>query len=174
MKKAISTLLGAAAIILFAPALVGAALPQAIRFQGYLTASGTPINAPTLMTLSLYSLNLARNNPVWRGPQPEIPVNGGSYDIQMGAVVPITAPLYIPFWQGVKVGTDAEIAPLQPRATSGYAFTAPNGSSVGPGNDSTVDKVAGNLTMVVKTVLGTSVAMVLIIFFLGFILATLP
>jgi len=109
------------ALIIAAVAM--AAVPQSINYQGYLkNTAGTPVNTATNIRFSLYSSNPARNNPVWMESKSVTPSNG-IYSTQLGSVTPIAAPFDVPYWLGVKVAGDAEMA-LQPLASAPYAMKA--------------------------------------------------
>ncbi len=122
--------LASAAIALAAPSF--ASLPRTLSYQGYLRDnSGVPVSASTSITFSLYSSNPARSNPVWRETQSVTPANG-LYSTQLGSVTPITAPFDVPYWLGVKVASDPEMA-LQPLSSTGYAVRAAVANSVTTG-----------------------------------------
>jgi len=106
-------------------ALAFADVPKTINYQGYLTATGgIPATGPLGMTFSLYSSNPPRNgNYIWRETQPAVPVTNGIYSTQLGSVIPITAPLDVPYYLGVKVESDNEM-PLQPLTSVPYALRA--------------------------------------------------
>jgi YVTN family beta-propeller protein len=122
-------------------ALAFAGVPQTINYQGYLkSAAGTPVTTTTPVRFSLYSSTPARNNPVWRETKDVSPVNG-IYSTQLGSVIPITAPFDVPYYLGVKVASDSEMA-LHPLASSPYALragTAESASSVGGQSLSSLD-----------------------------------
>ncbi len=100
-----------------------AALPQTISYQGFLKdGAGVPVNGATTITFSLYSSSPARNNPVWRESRSVTPTNG-IYSTQLGSLTPITAPFDVPYWLGIRVASDPEMA-LQPLSSTGYAFRA--------------------------------------------------
>ena len=102
--------------------LAFAGVPWTINYQGYLTFKGSPASGTVNMTFSLYSSAKPRNNPVWRETQDVTPVNG-TYSIQLGSTTPITAPFDVPYYLGVKAGTDTEMSP-QPLSSVPYAQRA--------------------------------------------------
>lgn len=105
-----------------------AAPPRTISYQGYLKNNdGTPVNTGTNVRFSFYSSSLPRNNPVWRESQSVTPTNG-IYSVQLGAVTPVTAPFDVPYWLGVQVGSDSEMAP-QPLDSVPYALRAATANS---------------------------------------------
>ncbi len=123
-----------------------AALPQTMNYQGYLKdGAGAPVNGATSITFSLYSSSPARSNPVWRESRSVTPTNG-IYSVQLGSVTPITAPFDVPYWLGVKVASDPEMA-LQPLSSTGYAFRAGVAESVASSGGSSATITAGGQTM---------------------------
>ena len=115
---------GAVCIVTLFTALAFAGIPQTINYQGYLknTATGAPASGTVSMTFSLYSSATPRNNPLWRETKDVSPVNG-IYSTQLGSTTPITAPFDVPYYLGVKAGSDAEMA-LQPLSSVPYALKA--------------------------------------------------
>ena len=110
-------------------ALAFAGVPRTINYQGYLTFKGTPATGPINMTFSLYSSNPARKNPVWQETQAKIPLTNGVYTVQLGAVNPVKAPFDVPYYLGVQVEGDPEMA-LQPLSSVPYAMRAISADSV--------------------------------------------
>jgi len=116
-------------VICILAALACAEVPQTINYQGYLkNSSGTPVSATTTVRFSLYSSNPARNNPVWRETKNVTPANG-IYSTQLGSVAPVTAPFDVPYWLGIKVAADNEMA-LQPLGSVPYALRAKQADGV--------------------------------------------
>jgi hypothetical protein len=115
-----------------------AATPQTINYQGYLkNTDSTPVTAPTSVRFSLYSSNPARDNPVWQETKDITPANG-IFSTQLGSVAPITAPFDVPYWLGVKVAGDNEMA-LQALSSLPYALRAGVADAYGDGSiDSTM------------------------------------
>lgn len=108
-------------IISLAASPVSAALPQTIGFQGYLTTStGEPINGQVNITFSLYK---ADNSVIWTETQTDVAVNKGVYSAQLGSVVSLNAlPFDEPYYLGVAVANDPEMAPRQVLTSVGYAM----------------------------------------------------
>lgn len=135
-------------LILVSVAMAG--VPGAINYQGYLKDSaGVPVSTATSIRFSLYSSNPPRSNPVWTETKSVAPSNG-IYSTQLGSVMPITAPFDVPYWLGVKVAGDAEMA-LQPLASAPYALTA---GGIGPGSLTLNSDVATNKALIVKGATG--------------------
>ena len=130
------------AVTLIIATLAFAGVPHTINYQGYLKdgKTGAPVSVKTSVVFALYSSNPARSNPVWQEDKDVTPANG-IYSTQLGSTRPITAPFDVPYWLGVKVGGDAEMA-LQPLSSVPYALragTAESASSVGGQSLSSLD-----------------------------------
>lgn len=106
----------------FSPA--NAAIPYTINYQGYLTdAVGSPVNGTVSMTFSLYTV-ASGGTALWTEPQNVI-VSGGIYSVILGSVSTLTPLAFdIPYWLGVRVGSDAEMTPRVQLTSVGYAFTS--------------------------------------------------
>lgn len=123
-----------------------AAVPGTINYQGYLmNTDGTPVSAPTSIRFSLYSSSPNRNNPVWQDTQSLTPANG-IYSIELGKTKPITVPFDVPYYLGIKAGTDAEMA-LQALSSVPYARRA---ASVDSGTQTLQTGGASNVGLIVK------------------------
>jgi len=144
MRSTISWTLALVAVA----ALSFAGVPQTITYQGYLKDSaGTPVSAPTSIRFSLYSSYPARNNPVWRETKSVTPANG-IYSTQLGSATPLTAMFDVPYWLGVKVGTDSEMS-LQELSSVPYARRA---VSLDSGTQALQTGGADNFGLIVKGV----------------------
>jgi hypothetical protein len=120
-------------LLLALAAFAIAAPPQTINYQGYLrNTAGTPVSSETTIRFSLYSSNPARNNPVWRETKSITPSNG-IFSTQLGSTTPVTAPFDVPYWLGVKVAGDDEMA-LQALSSTGYALRAGVADAYGEGS----------------------------------------
>jgi|GEM_PF-1066872 len=109
-----------------------AATPRTINYQGFLkNADGTPVAVSTRVVFSFYSSNPARNNPVWRESRSVTTING-VYSLQLGTETPLTAPFDLPYFLGIQVGGDAEMA-LQPLSGVPYALRAAVADNVASG-----------------------------------------
>jgi len=106
----------------FSPA--NAAIPYTINYQGYLTdAMGSPVNGTVSMTFSLYTV-ASGGTALWTEPQNVI-VSGGIYSVILGSVSTLTPLAFdVPYWLGVKVGSDAEMTPRVQLTSVGYSFTS--------------------------------------------------
>jgi hypothetical protein len=103
---------------------VNAAIPYTINYQGYLTdAMGSPVNGTVSMTFSLYTV-ASGGTVLWTEPQNVI-VSGGIYSVILGSVSTLTPLAFdVPYWLGVKVGSDAEMTPRVQLTSVGYSFTS--------------------------------------------------
>ena len=106
----------------FSPA--NASIPYTINYQGYLTdAMGSPVNGTVSMTFSLYTV-ASGGTALWTEPQNVI-VSGGIYSVILGSVSTLTPLAFdVPYWLGVRVGSDAEMTPRVQLTSVGYAFTS--------------------------------------------------
>ena len=124
-----------AIILLLAAALycgsVHAAVPHQINYQGYLTAAGgAPVNATVSMVLNLY--NVSTGGAALYTETQSVTVTNGVFNLIVGSVTPLPLPFDVPYYLGIKVGVDAEMAPRQPIAASAYAIrSATTGSCRG-------------------------------------------
>ena len=98
---------------------VSRAIPQKINYQGYLTnAAGVPVNGTVQMVFSIYN---AGGTALWTETQ-NVPVASGVYNVNLGEVTPITLAFDVPYYLGVRVGTDPEMTPRKALTSVGYAF----------------------------------------------------
>lgn len=104
---------------------VHAAVPHQINYQGYLTnPGGTPVNATVQMVLNLYSVG-AGGVALYTETQ-MVTVTNGVFNVMIGSPTPIpgSVPFNQPYYLGIAVGGDTEMAPRQPLAASPYAISA--------------------------------------------------
>ena len=115
----IRTLVLALAILASGHAMAQA--PRTIAYQGYLTTTGgVPVSASVEMHFALYAVAIGET-PIWAESQ-VVPVANGVYSAVLGASEPLPDPLLLPLYLGVRVGTDAEMAPRQAVAAVPYAL----------------------------------------------------
>lgn len=102
-----------------------AAVPKTINYQGYLTdSSGAPITGSASIEFSLYTAPTGTASNVWTENQ-SVTVNNGVFNAVLGSVISLnTVTFDVPYFIGVKVGTDAEMTPRQAVSSSAYAITA--------------------------------------------------
>jgi len=109
-------------VVGFSPA--NAAIPYTVNYQGYLTnAVGSPVNGTVSMTFSLYTA-ASGGTALWTETQ-NVSVSGGIYGVVLGSVSALTPVAFdVPYWLGVRVGSDAEMVPRVQLTSVGYAFTS--------------------------------------------------
>src|SRR5688572_21859910 len=116
----------AAGCVLFAQAQV----PRTMKFQGYLaTAAGQPVSATLGITFRLYDV-ASGGVALWEEQHPAVAVANGLYEATLGSIVPITLPFSVPYFLGISVGADAEMAPRQALTGTGYAIRSAIADSV--------------------------------------------
>ncbi len=151
-------LLGAILFLAMSPLIGYSAVPSTINYQGYLTNSaGAPINATVQIAFSLYS-GASGGSALWTETQ-NVVVASGYYSVNLGAVNPITLPFDVPYYLGVKVGSDPEMTPRQPLTSVPYAFRARTAENTGTGTITGVTAgtgltgggTSGNVTLSVGT-----------------------
>ncbi len=131
------------ALLVAAITTVGSAqaqAPQQFSFQGKLTDSaGDPLASGTYnITFSLYdAVNAGAAS--WDEAQ-GVTVKDGLFSVQLGDINPITIPFDKPYWLGVKVESNPEMAPRTPLMSTPYSLHA---SSVAD-NSVTASKIADN------------------------------
>jgi hypothetical protein len=122
-----------------------AALPQTMNYQGYLTnPSGTPIDGTINMSFYIYDVS-SGGNALWSESQ-SVAINKGIYTVVLGNVTPIGLPFDVPYWLGVKVGTNAEMTPRQPLTSVAYSFRAKTADVVAGGAVTTTTIADGAVT----------------------------
>lgn len=140
------------------------AVPHQINYQGYLTATGgTPVNATVPMVFNLYN-NATGGGALYTEAQ-SVTVTNGVFSVLIGSVTSLPLPFDVPYWLGVKVGTDAEMTPRQAVAASAYAIRSASAELLAPtatvagsqisGAITTATLPAGNLT---GTITGSQLA----------------
>jgi len=143
------------ATILVIAAVAFAAVPTTINYQGYLkNADGTPVGIATTVRFSLYSSNPPRNNQVWRETKSITPSNG-IYSTQLGSVTPISASFDVPYFLGIKVAGDSEMA-LQALSSVPYALRA---AGIDVGTQVLQTGGASNTGLIVKGAAGQTAAL---------------
>lgn len=126
-------------------AVAYADVPKMINHQGYLTdASGNPVNASVSIVFSIYNASTG-GTALWTETQ-TVAVNKGVFDVNLGGTTPITLPFDVPYFLGVKVGSDAEMTPRQSLTSVSYAFRASQANAVADGSISTASLANGAVT----------------------------
>lgn len=123
--------------------LAFSAPPKTINYQGYLTTTaGAPLDAPVDITFRLYGA-ASGGVALYTEMQPSVAVTKGLFNVQIGALTPISLAFDAPYWLSVQVNTDADMSPRQSLAASAYAFRA---SSLDDAATITGAQIAGSIT----------------------------
>ncbi len=131
--------------LMWAPIAAFAALPQHISYQGYLTATdGTPINKNVTLQLSLYDVATG-GTPLWTEQQVAA-VTTGQFSINLGSAAPFNLAFDKPYYLGIKVDADQEMAPRQAFTSSPYALRAGVANSVADGSITTASLQDASVT----------------------------
>jgi len=102
-----------------------AEIPHLINYQGKLADDeGRPIATSTSVTFSLYT-SASGGAAIWYETQSVTPGTGGIFNVLLGSSKDLDVLDFdVPYYLGIKVGTDAEMTPRQKIASAGYAFRA--------------------------------------------------
>lgn len=99
------------------------AIPTKISYQGYLTDSGgTPISGTVSIQFAIYDAATGGTS-LWSETQ-SVTVSHGIFSVYLGDTTPLNLPFDVPYYLGLKVGTDPEMTPRIPLTSVGYAFRA--------------------------------------------------
>lgn len=130
---------------LFASTMVYADVPKLINHQGYLTNSaGTPVNASVPIIFTIYNVPTG-GTALWTETRTVIP-SKGVFDVNLGETTPINLPFDVPYYLGIKVGTDAEMTPRQSLTSVSYAFRSDQANTVANGAVTTAKLADGSVT----------------------------
>lgn len=136
-----------AAFFLLAP-LCFAAPPQTINYQGYLTGSGgAPVTGAVVMTFKLYNAASGSVPPLWTETQLSANVVNGNFNVALGSVTSFALPFDVPYWLGVTINADPEMAPRQPLASSAYAIHAITADALSPAAMIAGSQVVGTISV---------------------------
>jgi hypothetical protein len=97
--------------------------PEHHQLSGLLTdGAGTPVaDGPYNLTLKLYGVS-SGGAALWSETQSAVSVVRGIFSINLGSVSALALPFDQPYWLGVSIGADAELAPRTPLTSSPYAL----------------------------------------------------
>lgn len=129
------------AILFFTAFAIGAAqaqslVPRTLSYQGTLsTSAAVPVNGAQTIVFSLYNA-ASGGTALWTETQ-TVNVANGLFNVTLGSSTPINLPFNVPYFLGVTVGADAEMAPRSPLASSAYAMRAKFLDAAGPGSRNT-------------------------------------
>jgi hypothetical protein len=111
-------------LVLALTSLAAAEVPQTINYQGRLTDSaGVPIDTVVSMTFTIYD-SLVGGNQLWTEAHDSVNVARGLFAVVLGSITPLETS---DTWRhllglGIRVGTDAELAPRTALTSVPYAF----------------------------------------------------
>ena len=111
--------------------VASAAVPRMINWQGYLTSElGVPVHMTVSMTLRLYA-TATGGAPLWTETQPGVAVVNGVFNVVLGRVTPLGLPFDQPYFLGVAVGSDPEVARV-PLLSAPYALRTHTADAMTP------------------------------------------
>jgi putative metal-binding protein len=126
-----AAILGAACVWLVATSSP-AQVPPHITYQGRLTASsGQPVNGTIALTFRLYDVP-SGGAPLWEETHGSVSAADGLFTVILGSITPLGLAFDVPYFLGVKAGTDTEMTPRQPLGSVGYAMRSAIADSAGP------------------------------------------
>ena len=127
--------------------IAGAQIPQKLNYQGYLTTSGgAPISASLPMVFKLYTVP-SGGVEVYSETQ-NVTVANGIFNVVIGTVTPIppTVTFGVPYYLGVTVGADPELAPRQLVAASPYSLRSANADTLAPAATVAGSQITGSIS----------------------------
>ncbi|MCU0722751.1 MAG: hypothetical protein MUC63_03915, partial [Planctomycetes bacterium] len=127
----IVVLVSALLIVANAATVLGA-MPREINFQGKLTdTSGNPVTTSVQVTFNIYN-TVSGGTPLFNESQTVTPNARGIYSVRIGSQTSGGIPLDFnaPYYLGVQVGSDPEMAPRYAMAAAPYAMRAAVASTV--------------------------------------------
>jgi len=121
MKK-FSLLLGI--LLIFVSFNIWAQIPELITYQGYLTDNASaPITNNLQLTFALYNTQ-SGGSALWTEVHPSVAIVDGVFRVQLGSITSLSLPFDAPYWLGIKVATDPELAPRIAMSSVGYSFNS--------------------------------------------------
>lgn len=115
----------AIALLLFLPGIVLGQIPQTMSYQGFLVdAEGNPISDGNVMlTFKIYDTD-TNGEALYQEIHNEVNVTGGIFNVIIGSTNPLNLPFDKPYWLGITVGEDSELAPRIQLTSSPYSLNA--------------------------------------------------
>jgi hypothetical protein len=131
-----------------------AAVPETMSYQGVLTdGGGNPVaDGPYDLTFKLYDAP-TDGTLLWSEIQAAVAVTGGGFSVLLGSVAPLALPFDAPYYLGISVGADPELAPRVPLASSPYGLGLRlpfAGSVASAGPALAIDNAGGGPAMVLS------------------------
>ena len=116
-------IIGIVCVVLVFGLLAEAQIPKKMNYQGYLTdSSGNPVNGSYNMVFSIYKTPTG-GTPVWQENR-YVSVTNGRYTKNLGDNVALILNEAVPYYLGIKVGSDSEMVPREMLTSTMYAFFA--------------------------------------------------
>ncbi|MFQ5677059.1 MAG: hypothetical protein ACE5G1_14280, partial [bacterium] len=140
--------------VLFVLSLVSfasAQIPQTMSYQGVLTvADGNPVDDGAVsLIFNLYDA-AAGGTALWEETQ-QVTTTNGLFNVILGSVNPLDLPFDKPYWLGITVGQDGEMAPRIALTASPYSLGATaTVTEPAAGQSFVVRNAAGNATHVLN------------------------
>jgi hypothetical protein len=104
-------------------AVVRAAIPSTINYQGYLTdQNGASVDGTVSATFRIYDSD-TNGTLLWNETQ-SLNVVNGVYSVELGSITPLALTFEIPYWLTIEVEADGEMTPRQALSSVGYALNA--------------------------------------------------
>jgi microcystin-dependent protein len=99
-----------------------AGVPNTLNYQGTLTNNtGEPVTGSKTIVFKLYNV-VSGGTALWTETK-TVTVTNGNFSVVLGSTTPLTADKFTgDTWIGIKVGTDAEMAPRQKLTSVAYAL----------------------------------------------------
>lgn len=112
-------------VLLLCAAVVSAAPPNTLGYQGNLANSGgQPITASLGITFRLYDV-ASGGSALWTETQAAVPVDGGNLSVELGAITPLPALIWgKQLYLGIQIAGDSEMLPRPKLTAAPYALRA--------------------------------------------------
>lgn len=112
------------AIALSLTLAASAAIPHIMNYQGKATdKAGAPLNGAYNLTFRIYNTETG-GSPKWTETQFAVSISNGIFQVQLGAVMPLTIAFDEPYWISLEINTDGEMIPRTKLASVPYAYKA--------------------------------------------------
>lgn len=124
--------------------LLGAAVavaqpPSTMNFQGTLSDGGGVPVADGSYNVTFRIWDSGSGGSILWNENRTVTVDGGVFNVILGAVNPLVLPFDDPYWLGVQVGSDPELTPRTPLTSVPYALNVADGAAVASLNGLTDD-----------------------------------
>lgn len=122
-----------------------AQIPRVISFQGVLAdANGNPLpDGPQTLTFRLYEAE-SGSTPVWEESQ-TVNLVQTVFSAYLGTIAPLALPFDRPYWLGVSVGDDQELAPRTPLTSAPYSLSSVDDPAGWTQSGSNIYRMNGNV-----------------------------